>query len=172
MIHKETHTKQTEERVMRPFRLFVYGTLKSGYWNHEAYCRSAATVDEATVRGRLYELPSAIPVMLVPDDDILAVGSDRILDDILRQDTTAASAAQRLQDDWDEVHGELITFADPAVVEDIDRLEGFRPGRPCLYRRVLVLVTTANTPAQPAWCYVQGVPPSRTIIPLGKCSWP
>lgn len=154
------------------FRLFVYGTLKRGYWNHDTYCRSAVSVEEATVRGRLYELPSAIPVMLVPDDDILAVGSDRVLDDILRQDTTDVPGDDRLADGWDEVHGELISFADPAAVEDIDRLEGFRPGRPCLYRRVLVSVRTANTPAQPAWCYVQGVPPSRTIIPLGKCSWP
>jgi gamma-glutamylcyclotransferase (GGCT)/AIG2-like uncharacterized protein YtfP len=154
------------------FRLFVYGTLKRGYWNHDTYCRSAVSVEEATVRGRLYELPSAIPVMLVPDDDILAVGSDCVLDDILRQDTTATPGDDWLADGWDEVHGELITFTDLAAVEDIDRLEGFRPGRPCLYRRVLVPVTTVGAAAQPAWCYVLGVPSSRTIIPLGKDSWP
>lgn len=154
------------------FRLFVYGTLKRGYWNHETYCRSAVAIEEATVRGRLYELPSAIPVLLVPDNDVLAVGSGCVLDDILRQDTAAARSEGRLLDGWDEVHGELITLADPAAVEDIDRLEGFRPGRPCLYRRVLVSVMTAGTPMQPAWCYVLGIPSSRTIIPLGKDSWP
>ena len=154
------------------FRLFGYGTLKRGYWNHETYCRSAVAIEEATVRGRLYELPSAIPVLLVPDDEILAVGSDCVLDDILRQDAAAVPGESRQMNGWDEVHGELIAFANPAAVEDIDRLEGFRPGRPSLYRRVLVPVTTASISAQTTWCYVLGVPSSRTIIPLGKNSWP
>lgn len=155
-----------------PFRLFVYGTLKRGYWNHEAYCGSAVSIVEAIVRGRLYELPSAIPVLMVPDADIIAVGSECIPADVLRQVATAAPDGDRSADGWDEVQGELITIPDLAAVEDIDRLEGFRSGRPCLYRRVLVPVTVADGPMQTAWCYVQGVPPSRTIIPLGKCSWP
>ncbi|MBW1987856.1 MAG: gamma-glutamylcyclotransferase, partial [Deltaproteobacteria bacterium] len=43
--------------------LFVYGTLKRGCWNHERFCRGVLSVEEAVVRGRLYELPSGIPVL-------------------------------------------------------------------------------------------------------------
>ncbi len=38
-------------------RLFVYGTLKRGYWNHAPFCRGALAVQEAQVRGRLFEGP-------------------------------------------------------------------------------------------------------------------
>ena len=37
----------------------------------------------------------------------------------------------------------------------IDRLEGFHPGGPCLYRRVLVPVQV-NGAVFPAWLYVVG----------------
>jgi hypothetical protein len=56
-------------------RLFVYGTLKQGYWNHERFCRGVLSVEEAVVRGRLYELPSGIPVLEVPEADVLAHGT-------------------------------------------------------------------------------------------------
>ena len=38
----------------------------------------------------------------------------------------------------------------------IDRLEGFRPGGPCLYRRVLVPVCMNRGRRLTAWVYVAG----------------
>jgi len=43
--------------------------------------------------------------------------------------------------DWDLVHGEIITFDDPALgLLPIDRLEGFNPNGQSMYQRVLVAV--------------------------------
>ncbi|MEP0765511.1 MAG: gamma-glutamylcyclotransferase [Fimbriimonadia bacterium] len=57
---------------------------------------------------------------------------------------------------WGPVYGELLTFDDPGTrLPAIDRLEGFHPGGPCLYRRVLVPVRTKETVLQ-TWLYVVG----------------
>ncbi len=152
-------------------RLFVYGTLKRGYWNHETYCSSAVSIEVATVVGRLYELPSAIPILMIPDTSILAVGSSHVSDDVARQGSLGLRDSGGNEDCWDEVQVELITFADADAIADIDRLEGFRSGELSLYRRVLVLVKTASG-ARPAWCYVQGIPSMRAVTLLSKNSWP
>ena len=77
---------------------FVYGTLKRGYWNHERFCRGLLSVEEAVVRGRLYELPSGIPVLEVPEADVLAHGTADPLADVatcLRADTHRQAQAHR-----------------------------------------------------------------------------
>ena len=52
--------------------------------------------------------------------------------------------------------GEILTFDDAEIrLPAIDRLEGFRPGGPCLYRRVLVPVRINGT-VLPTWLYVVG----------------
>jgi gamma-glutamylcyclotransferase (GGCT)/AIG2-like uncharacterized protein YtfP len=51
-----------------------YGALKRGYWNHKRFCRESKSIEETTVRGRLYELPSGIPMIEVPDEDEVAHG--------------------------------------------------------------------------------------------------
>ena len=57
---------------------------------------------------------------------------------------------------WGPVYGELLAFDDPETrLPAIDRLEGFHPGGPCLYRRVLVPVR-ANGTGLPVWLYVPG----------------
>ena len=137
--------------------LFTYGTLKVGYWNHDIYCRSARSVEEATARGRLYELPPGIPILQVPEDDILAVGTRDILADVDVQEQQAAIlTSQRWEpsESSDVVYGELLTFDDPLLrIPPIDRLEGFRPGQPSLYRRVLTPVFTKDGIVA-AWVYV------------------
>ena len=62
-------------------RLFVYGTLKRGYWNHDPFCRGVLAIQEAQVRGRLFEGPG-FPVLEVPDEDILAHGTGDPLADM------------------------------------------------------------------------------------------
>ncbi len=143
-------------------KLFVYGTLKRGYWNHERFCRGVLSVEKATVRGRLYKLTSGIPVIEVPETDILAHGTSDPLADI----ATQARFSERLslsrlgqkpknttQNDWGPVLGELLTFDDPSTrLPSIDGLEGFRPGSRSMYRRVLIPVW-GQVSVCPAWVY-------------------
>jgi gamma-glutamylcyclotransferase (GGCT)/AIG2-like uncharacterized protein YtfP len=56
-------------------RLLVYGTLKRGFWNHDRFCRGVLAVEDAIVRGRLFETPSGNPILQVPEEDILAHGT-------------------------------------------------------------------------------------------------
>ena len=112
-------------------------------------CRGALDVQEAVVRGRLYEMPSGIPVLQVPETDILAHGTADPLADVATQTRPAAEfAARAVHPDlgengapggrWGPVYGDLLTFDDPEIhLPAIDHLEGFHPGGSCLYRRVL-----------------------------------
>ena len=163
-------------------RLFVYGTLKRGFWNHDRFCRGVLAVEDALVRGRLFETSSGIPVLQVPEEDILAVGTTNPLADVATQAhvTARVSNPEPTRDrlpkkgtgaPWDSVYGELLTFDDPeSRLPANDRLEGFHPGAPCLYRRVLVPVRINGT-VLPAWLYVGEDPSSGSLKPLGKSIW-
>ena len=72
-------------------RLFVYGTLKRGYWNHDAFCLGVLEVREAQVRGRLYEGPG-FPLLEVPEEDVLASGTADPLADVATQARLSNSA--------------------------------------------------------------------------------
>ena len=163
-------------------RLFVYGTLKRGFWNHDRFCRGVLTVEDAVVRGRLFETSSGIPVLQVPEEDILAVGTTNPLADVATQARVVARMSNpeptpdRLPKKgtgapWGPVYGELLTFDDPENrLPAIDRLEGFHPGGPCLYRRVLVLAQAHGT-VLPAWLYVVEVTSNRSFKPLPSGKW-
>jgi len=163
-------------------RLFVYGTLKRGFWNHDRFCRGVLAVKDAVVRGRLFETPSGIPILQVPEEDILAVGTTNPLADVATQARVAARMSNpeptpdRLQKKgtgapWGPVYGELLAFDDPEIrLPAIDRLEGFHPGGPCLYRRVLVSAQ-ANGTELPAGLYVGEDPISGRLTPLGGSRW-
>ena len=149
--------------------LFFYGTLKRGHTNHDRYCRGALRVQEATLRGELYDLPFGFPALVVPEEDVCATGSaDPIRD---------ASVQQRLNDtgvhrsEGPRVFGELFTFDDPeARLPALDRLEGFDPDAgPNLYRRVLVPVETAER-THVAACVYAIEKPSGVYLPGGR--WP
>jgi len=139
----------SNENTAGILRLFVYGTLKRGCWNHDRFCRGVLDVQEAVVRGRLYEMPSGIPVLRILEADILARGTADPLADVVEQARFAEDLASILDPvpenatagDLVPVYGELLTFDDPeSRLPAIDRLEGFHPGGPSLYRRVLVPV--------------------------------
>ncbi len=159
-------------------KLFVYGTLKRGYGNHNRYCRGALDIRDAQVHGRLYDGPG-FPVLQVPDEDVLACGTA----DPLADAATQASLAGRVQrcsrmvrksaakGDWGPVFGELLTFDDPkSRLPSIDRLEGFRPDGPSLYRRVLVRATAGGV-REFAWIYtLESMDIKHRRIPSGR--WP
>ena len=49
--------------------------LKRSHANHELFCSGYLNVEEATVRGRLYDLPSGYPALVVPKENIQAMGT-------------------------------------------------------------------------------------------------
>jgi len=160
-------TEPLKPNTNEMLRLFAYGTLKRGFWNHDRFCRGVLAVEDAVVCGRLFETPSGIPVLMVPEEDILAVGTTNPLADVATQaHVTARMSNPKPTPDrllknatgapWAPVYGEILTFDDAEIrLPAIDRLEGFRPGGPCLYRRVIVLIQAGGA-VIPAWLYVVG----------------
>lgn len=155
--------------------IFVYGTLKQGQTNHDRFCRTALCIEEAAVCGQLYELSSGIPVLQVPDCDIIAVGTSDHLADVATQEHFIEDLTAEIADDearWQMIHGELVVFPDPqSSLPPIDRLEGFRPGLPSMYRRVLVPIMLDDRRTA-AWCYVGDERTIQHATPTRKTCWP
>jgi gamma-glutamylcyclotransferase (GGCT)/AIG2-like uncharacterized protein YtfP len=143
--------------VFRPaatLRLFVYGTLKRGGRYHARFCGGALSIEPASVRGRLYTSPAGYPVLVVPPDSVLAHGSRDAIADVGRQEARLTRAVFSEGAVWQDVHGELQTFDDPADrLAAIDALEDFHPGAPSLYLRVLLPVRLGSERVA-AWAYV------------------
>jgi gamma-glutamylcyclotransferase (GGCT)/AIG2-like uncharacterized protein YtfP len=136
-------------------RIFVYGTLKQGYWNHDRFCSRAIDIEPATTWGRLYHLPAGYPALEVPESSILAHGTTDPIADTRLQNTVEIpeNTMVRPDGDWDLIHGELMTFANPEIdLPPIDRLEGFNPCGRSMYRRVLVMAETP-TAIEICWIY-------------------
>ena len=159
--------------------LFVYGTLKRGYSNHEEYCRGVLAVEEALVRGCLYIRPDRIPFLEVPEGDVLATGTADSAADAVTQECLARDIEPWLLAESPPVpplsgrgvvYGELLEFDDPETrLPAIDRLEGFRPGGRSLYRRVLVPVRVKES-FTVAWTYAVETRP-RDWPRLGSGCW-
>ena len=147
--------------------MFFYGTLKRGHANHDLFCRGYLRAEEATVRGRLYDLPSGYPALVVPEEDVRATGTADPLEDASEQQLGHEGAHRP---EGTLVSGELLTFDDPEErLPALDRLEGYDPAGPSLYRRVLIPAETSGGEGVLAWAYVnEGT--SGTYLPGG--SWP
>ena len=145
-----TNPEDSPETILR---LFVYGTLKRGYWNHQRFCAQARSIEPAVVWGRLYHLHAGFPALEVPEGLILARGTADPLADARKQQGIGTPRFGRPTGDWDLIHGELVTFTDPQRdLPPIDRLEGFRSGCHSMYQRVMVAVNAENE-IFPAWLY-------------------
>jgi gamma-glutamylcyclotransferase (GGCT)/AIG2-like uncharacterized protein YtfP len=144
-------------------RVCVYGTLKRGGWNHDRYMTGYVSVEETVIRGRLRWLSPGIPMLEVPPEDILAVGTTNYLADAaLQAKLTAEATGQPPRPEppgaWDLVTAEVFTFDDPGTrLPPLDRLEGFRPGGRSMYSRVLV-----ESSGRPFWIYAT---PSVELFP-------
>jgi gamma-glutamylcyclotransferase (GGCT)/AIG2-like uncharacterized protein YtfP len=152
-------------------RLFVYGTLKKGFWNHDRFCTRAISIEPATTWGRLYHLPAGFPALEVPTSSILATGTADPLADTRTQNTIELpeNAMTRPEDDWDLVHGELMTFANPGFdLPPIDRLEAFSPNGRSMYQRVLVAAECQDC-LNTCWTYTMKVYRGRERLTSG--SW-
>jgi len=153
-------------------RIFVYGTLKRGYWNHDRFCSQAVSIEPATTWGRLFHLPAGFPALVIPPENILATGTaDPIADTRLQNETKIPKPAfkQPQSGDWDLIHGELMTFSDPGInLPPIDRLEGFNPHGRSMYDRVLSVVKSKSS-LHTCWIYfgVEGILRSSQRLPDG-----
>jgi gamma-glutamylcyclotransferase (GGCT)/AIG2-like uncharacterized protein YtfP len=177
--HAMNPDEPLKEKTQGIMRLFVYGTLKRGFWNHDRFCRGVLDIREAVVRGRLYEMHSGIPVLQVPDGDVLAHGTPDVSADVATQARLSeqlASYPEPAQQsatagDWGPVSGELLTFDDPETrLPAIDRLEGFYPGGSSLYRRALVPIRSHRAVC-PVWLYVGTDSTLSRATLTGRSSW-
>lgn len=137
-------------------KLFVYGTLKRGFANHDRYCRDAIDIQPATTWGRLHQLPAGFPALVVPESGILAHGTTDPLADAVTQArfATLRSDLTLPSGDWDLIQGELVTLPEPErTLPAIDHLEGFHPTAGSFYRRVLISIML-DSKALPAWVYL------------------
>ncbi len=165
-------------------RIFVYGTLKKGFSNHDTYCSGVLRIEPARLKGRLFKLTPEIPVMVLPGSDILAFGSENPANDMRMQraletgppGTPAAGPrgflpADASRNNWKTINGEVLFFEDPdSRLPFIDELEEFRPGKPSTYIRVLVRVELADGSLTTAWAYVAGFDTSE-LEPCNEQSW-
>ena len=137
-------------------RIFVYGTLKRGYWNHDRFCSQAVSIEPATTWGRIYHLPAGFPALVIPPESILATGTaDPIADTRLQNETKIPQSGfiNPQSGDWDLIHGELMTFSDPLMdLPPIDRLEGFNPHGRSMYDRVLTAAESKGV-LRTCWIY-------------------
>ncbi|PKO19388.1 gamma-glutamylcyclotransferase [candidate division BRC1 bacterium HGW-BRC1-1] len=164
-MQKNTNHDDTTESIIR---IFVYGTLKRGHANHRL-CAHARSIEPAAVWGRLYHLHWGIPRVEVPEETILAQGTDDPLADARAQQRTSEPEFNRPVGDWDLVHGEMVTFADSSRdLPPIDRLEGFHPDREGnFYERVLVSAKCGST-TLPVWIYWMQNPTDCERVANGK----
>jgi gamma-glutamylcyclotransferase (GGCT)/AIG2-like uncharacterized protein YtfP len=135
--------------------IFVYGTLKQGYCNHNRYCRGAVSIESASVWGRLYALPQGYPGLIVPKENILATGTTNPTADAELQNAIHLhhNTLTKPTGDWVKITGEIIIFADPEItLPPIDRLEAFNPSGWSLYERVLIPAETGGD-VRAVWVY-------------------
>jgi gamma-glutamylcyclotransferase (GGCT)/AIG2-like uncharacterized protein YtfP len=162
------------DTLPKGLRVFVYGTLKTGYGNHESLCKGALSVVPATVRGNLYAPLGSFPYAHIPAVNIWALGSgdyecDVRLADLWRSEPILAKP-ELDEGTWGTIHGELVVLPDPNALIRLDQLESYRPGNAnSLYERVLVPVTLEDGERVTAWMY-------QTDYPAGKLiesgTWP
>jgi gamma-glutamylcyclotransferase (GGCT)/AIG2-like uncharacterized protein YtfP len=162
-LDSDSSSTEIVEMTVPLLHLFVYGSLKRGYNNHDVYCRGVRSVETTNTPGKLYLLPTGYPVLVLAASRFLARGSRDPRADLEVQQRAATEVVSAflsgsLALGRNRVHGELLTFGNAeGRLRAIDALEGFRAGQRCRYERVLVRVYSSCYQAEiPAWTYVAG----------------
>ena len=135
--------------------MFFYGTLKRGERNYERYCGGALSVEEATLRGDLYDIPLMdYPALVVTEESILAYGTSDFTGDAEEQRRLSGGPLPSMK--GPRVFGELLVFGDSeSRLQALDRLEGFDPtDASSHYQRVLLPAETSGGSIRLAWAYV------------------
>ena len=143
-------------------RIFVYGTLKRGHGNHYLL-EGAEFAGTGVVYGRLHG--RGIPFLKPAPRTVLAAGTADFHADAARQAEEAGCASPEPgRGGWSRVRGEVYLVRDPAMLANLDRLEGFKPGQRSMYTRVLVAAET-DAGARAVWVYGMDSPPGDRLVP-------
>lgn len=135
-------------------RLSVYGSLKRGFWKYHRFCWGVLTLEEGVVLGRLFETSSGIPVLEVPDGDILAVWTTNSSADVATQahvtarmsnpkPTRRAPGKGQGRALGPRARGASCLRRPETSFAAIDRLEGFHPYLRATHRQAAVPAPTA-----------------------------
>lgn len=146
---------------MKEFRLFVYGSLKSGELHHESYCQDADCLGTAWIPGRIYRRPDGYPSLIIAGEQVLTVGTGDISQDGARASELESPPAPLtpLNEPWQKIAGELLSLRDPkSRIKKIDEFEDFYPGQKSDYLRVLTQVHLDDGNTQVAWTYISAHP--------------
>ena len=124
-----------------PRHVFVYGTLMTGGWNHQALCADALSVEPATARGTLYLLPAGFPAMVEGDGTVH--GEAMTFPDL---------AAKLIE------------------LDRLEGYRPGCPGRSLYLRRVVEVCLVRSGVVVPAWCYVWrgGLPGGARLLASGR----
>lgn len=143
------------DALRRTVRLFLYGTLRPEGSHHHLLAPWVVDAAPARIWGRLYHVPAGYPSIEIPEENILAIGTARGDDDAVADAQVTVPDGPVAESDWGWVYGDVVTLSAPAAsLPPLDDYEGFRPGRPSLYRRVLAPVVVAEERLL-AWAYVR-----------------
>lgn len=136
-------------------RFFFYGTLMRGECQHGLVAPWLVHAESARVWGRLFQLEAGYPALEVPEESVLATGTEDALLDVTTAQWRTTHPLRMRSGDWGWVHGEIAVLRDPtACVPPLDEYEDVRSGEACLYQRVLIPAASERD-ALPAWTYVR-----------------
>ena len=157
--------------------LFVYGSLKRGQQNFDRYCSGYRQALAASVVGRLYRQADGYPMLVVPAENIQAVGTvDGLADTELlghQNDSSPCGEPTLPTGDWQWITGDLLQYEDDwsQRLRRLDRLEDFYPDQASLYYRAII---AARTEQGPCWVWAYVAPAG--VLPTGATrmgtSWP
>ena len=148
--------KEFGHTIDTPFRVFVYGTLKTGHGNNSLMSGYQEKI-ECEIPGKLYV--DGLPYAKMEDTDIYSEASVNIKDDYHLQ--------EKLQKELDTghywanpdtdhtIHGELYIFPSWEKIQQLDQLEGFSPSREySLYHRILTSCYDYKGDERSCWIYI------------------
>lgn len=168
-------------RVLVPdvFRLFVYGTLKPGFENHERLLKRAITTIPASCPGMLFDTPWKHPVARLSKDLILAygqtdIGADRALQNHFQERGILPCQSWVPQALEGTIHGDILLLDEPGRdLPQLDQFEEYVPGASSSrFMRVLTWVSLDDQWVT-AWMYVGGsIFESQTFRELKTGIWP
>lgn len=139
----------------RTMSLFLYGTLRPEASHHHLVAPWVIDSVPARIWGRLYQVAAGYPSVEIPEEGILAVGTAQAEKDVLTESRFAVPAGPPPSGDWGWVFGDVVTLSEPAAsLPPLDDYEGYHPGRPSLYRRVLAPIMVEEERGL-AWVYVR-----------------
>lgn len=146
-------------------KLFVYGTLKVGEWNHTRMFGGTdiKAVEGATINGLLYDM--GFPALQIDPNQVRLEGTRDYKDDVKAQDI---AVGKELNITLKEISGELFHIPDESILYSLDMLEGFVPGSKhnangYPYKRFLMEVKLKDGSITSAWVYAA---PEALKVPL------